>query len=191
MTLLENKKMFLALVDEYAPDNQLLTEDDDIPLKYKHLYGIAYQRLADYKTSEKIKTIEVKATTGESGYEEYSLPKCKQIKNIYAVDTHNNKITGDYWYVGEKIMISNKVDAKYMIEYIPFLDIINEDTPDDFELEIDQDLQVILPYIVAADLLKTDPSANYQAFEQVLNRLLEGINVNKKGISVNITEGEL
>lgn len=191
MTFLENKKIFLSLVDEYAPDNQYFTEDDDIPSKVAWLYAPAYQELADEKTSLKMKTIEVTATTGNIGYEEFSLPKCKQVKKVVALDENNNKISADYYFLGEKIFISNSKTAKYIIEYIPFLTLIDAETEDDFELEIDQDLQAILPYIVAADLLKTDPSANYKAFEQVLNRKLQRFNSNKKGISVNITEGEL
>lgn len=190
MTYLENKKIFLSLVDEYAPDSKFLTEDDDIPIKVAKLYAPAYQELADEKTPLKLKMIEVTASVGATGYDAYSLPKCKQIKSVVALDENNNKITGDYFYLGEKIYIGNGKTAKYVIEYIPFLTLIDEETEDDFELEIDQDLQAILPYMVAADLLKTDPSANYQAFEQVLNRKLQKLNRSKKGISVNITEGE-
>lgn len=190
MTYLENKKIFLSLVDEYAPDSKFFTEDDDIPSKVAWLYAPAYQEMADEKTSLKLKTIEVTETNGEMGYEEYSLPKCKQIKSVVVLDENNNKITGDFYYLGEKIYISNATTAKYVIEYVPFLTLISEETEDDFELEIDQDLQAILPYIVASDLLKTDPSANYQAFEQVLNRKLQKLNTSKKGISVNIAEGE-
>ena len=192
MTLLENKKMFLALVDEYAPDNTELTEDDDIPVKYKNLYGVAYQRLADMKTTLKTKNYSITATTGTTGYEEYSLPEYKQLKNVYVLDENNNKISGDYYFLGDKkIMISNSKTATYVVEYVPWLEIITEDTDDDFELEIDQDLQTVLPYIVAADLLKTDPSANYVAFEKEYMSMMQNITTSKKGISINITEGEL
>lgn len=189
MTFLENKKIFLSLVDEYALDNKLLTEDDDIPSKVALLYAPAYQELADHRTTSKLKTIDVVAT-GE-GYSENTLPKCKQIKNVTVLDENNAKIAGDYYFLGDtKIFLSNSITAKYIIEYIPFLELITEETEDEFELEIDQDLQGILPYLVASDLLKTDPSANYQAFEQVLNRKLQKVLGSKRGISVNITEGE-
>lgn len=190
MTLIENIKVFLALVDEYAPDNQFLTEDDDIPSKVRLLYNPAYQELADWKTDSKMKKIEVVASG--SGYTEYSLPDCKQIKKIMCVDENNNQISGDYYNTTDtKIMISNSITATYMIEYTPYLEMITESTPDNFDLEISQDLQAILPYIVASDLLKTDPSANWQAFDKVLQRKLKNLNLSKKGISVNITEGEL
>jgi len=190
MTLLENIKVFLSLVDEYAPDNPLLTEDDDIPTKVRWLYNPAYQEMADWKTNSKTKRIEV--TASGSGYTEYSLPNCKQIRKIMCLDENNNKIAGDFFYSTDtKVYISNSTTATYIVEYVPFLTMITEDTSDNFELEIPQDLQAILPYLVASDLLKTDPSANWQAFEKVLQRKLQNLNTSRKGISVNITEGEL
>ena len=190
MTLLENIKIFLSLVDEYAPDNQLLTEDDDIPTKVKWLYNPAYQEMADWKTNTITTTITV--TASGQGYSEHQLPNCKQIKKIICLDENNRKINGDYFYKTDTIIyISNEITGKYVIEYVPFLTVITENTVDGFELEIPQDLQGILPYIVASDLLKTDPSANWQAFEKVLQRKLQNLNTSRKGISVTITEGEL
>jgi hypothetical protein len=42
--------------------------------------------------------------------------------------------------------------------------MIDETTPDDFELEIPQNLQTALPYLVAADLFKTDPRTRLDSF---------------------------
>lgn len=190
MTLLENIKLFLALVDEYDPTNKLLTTDEDIQLKCKLLYGTSYQELANKKTFLKLKSIDI--TKGSvTGYEENSLPKCKQVKRIIALDENNNKINADYYFLGEKIYISNKENAKYVIEYIPYLSVINDETEDDFELEIPQDLQDFLPYMVAYDLFMTDPAQDNSAFMVVYNRKLQQLTTSSKGISANITEGDL
>lgn len=189
MTFKENKKIFLSLVDEYAPNIELLTEDEDINIKCASLYAPAYQELADYKTRKKLKEIEI-TKSETSGYDRYKLPQCKQIKNIIGMDINNNKISVDYYTLGEYIYISNTKDCKVVIEYVPFLTLIDENTDDDFELEIDQDLQVILPYKVASDLFKTDPGEDYTAFEKEYQRRLANINTSTMGISVNITEGE-
>ena len=69
--------------------------------------------------------------------------------------------------------------------------VINDETEDEFELEIDQDAQMFLPYLVANDYLKTDPSANYTAFFKEFQRKLQDFDTRKKGIMVQITEGEL
>lgn len=191
MTLLENIKMFLALVDEYDPTNPLLTTDEDIQVKCKLLYSLAYQRMADREMDLKTKTISVTATSGESGYEIYSLPKCKQVKKIYMFDENNNEISGDYKFVGEKIYISNQITANYVIEYIPYPTIITAETEDDFELEIPQNLQNFLPYMVAYDLFATDPAQDNTPFLRVYNEMLQNLNTSKKGISAKITEGDL
>ncbi len=191
MTYGENRKIFLALVDEYAPNNTYFTTDEDIKEKCALLYAPAYQELADIRTPIKTRNIEHTATN-EEGYTEYSLPKCKQVKKVTAKDNKNNLISGDYYFEGEnKIFVKSSLEAKYVIEYVPFINLISEATEEDDDLEIEQDLQVILPYLVASDLLKTDPSADWTAFEKVLQRKLQGLNTNRKGISVNITEGEL
>jgi hypothetical protein len=189
MTFLENKKIFLSLVDEYAPNKTYFTEDEDIQTKCALLYAPAYQELADYRTRKKLKEIEV--LKGEvTGYEKVKLPQCKSIKTIIGMDENNNKTNIDFYILGEYIFISNEKDAKIVIEYVPFLNLINENTEDDFELEIDQDLQLILPYKVASDLFKTDPGENYTAFEKEYERRLANINTSNFGININISEGE-
>ena len=135
---------------------QFFTEDEDAKTKCANLYAPAYQELADFRTRKKIKELEVKKTEKE-GYEEFSLPKCKQIRQIIGIDKYNNKTAIYYYTLGEKIFVSNKKDTKVKIEYLPFLTVITDETGDDFELEIDQDLQMILPYKIASDLFKTDP----------------------------------
>ena len=189
MTYLENKKIFLSLVDEYAPNTKFFTVDEDIQIKCALLYAPAYQELADFRTRKKVKEIEVSKSDIE-GYEKVKLPKCKQIKKIIGMDENNNKKSVDHYILGEYIYVSNKENSKIVIEYIPFLNLINEETEDDFELEIDQDLQAILPYKVASDLFKTDPGEDYTAFEKEYQRRLANINTSTMGINVNITEGE-
>lgn len=191
MTYGENKKIFYSLIDEYAPNNQFFTEDEDARIKCANLYAPAYQELADFRTRKKIKEIEVKQTDGDTGYEEFSLPRCKQIRQIIGTDSRNNKVALDWYHLGEKIFISNAKTVKVKVEYIPFLAVITDETDNDFELEIDQDLQMILPYKVASDLFKTDPGEDYTAFEKEYQRRLQGINTSSFGMSANVTEGEL
>ena len=78
-----------------------------------------------------------------------------------------------------------------MVEYEPFVTLITDDTPDSFQLEIDEDLQAFLPYKVAADLFKTDPGEDYKAFEQEYQRRLQRVLSSKFGIQANVIEGEI
>ncbi len=52
-----------------------------------------------------------------------------------------------------------------ILQYYAYPPEITDDTPDDTALELDRDTAQVLPYTVAADLLKADPSADYAPFE--------------------------
>lgn len=191
MTFGENKKIFFSLIDEYAPENTAFTEDEDADIKCATLYAPTYQELADKKPIIKTKDINHEYT-GEDFYQEYNLPTHKQIKEVISLDENNRHVNGDYYFLGEKkIYINKNSKARYIIEYSVDPEIINDETDDDYELEIDQDAQMILPYMVASDYLKTDPSANYVAFEKVYLRKLQNFDTRKRGIMVNIVEGDL
>lgn len=179
MTLIENIKIVLSLIDEYAPKStNLFTEDEDIQNKIKTLYNQPYQELSQVKKIRKIKNIS--KTSGDTEcYREYSLPfDMFQLKSVIVLDTDTNKkISGDFYIIegAKKIYINDTSDANYKIEYYAYPTTITEETEDDFTLELDQDVQNILPYKVADNLLKSDPSADYtafrQAYEDALNKL--------------------
>ena len=191
MTLLENIKIFLALVDEYAPNSSFFTTDEDIKEKAKLLYSQVYQELANIKTNSKTKELDF-TYTGKKEYEEVKLPSAKKIKQIICLDENNCPVVGDFFYISDtKIMISKERNIRYLVEYIPTVTQITENTDNEFELELSDELSAVLPYKVAADLFKTDPSANYTAFEQRANTMLQILDTSTNGISVNITEGEL
>lgn len=179
MTLEENIKIVLSLIDEYAPEStNLFTEDEDIQNKIKTLYNQPYQELSQVKKIKKVKTIS--KTLGDTEYyREYSLPfDMFQLKSVIILDADTNKkVSGDFYIIEseKKIYINDTSNANYKIEYYAYPTTITEDTDNDFNLEIDQDVQNILPYKVAENLLKSDPSADYtafrQAYEDAINKL--------------------
>lgn len=190
MTVNDVKKQFLALIDEYAPENIKFTEDEDADVKFKTLLGLAYQAMANKKPIEKTKNLNHEYT-GENVYREYNLPSMKQLRRIIVQDENNRLISGDYYFVGErKIYINQNSNATYIAEYLIEPEVINDETDDDFELEIAQDAQFFLAYKIADDILKTDPSANYTAFANEYQRLLQDFDTRTKGIMVEIDEGE-
>lgn len=191
MTLLENIKIFLSLVDEFAPNNKYFTTDEDIQEKIRLLYAPVYIELGNLKTNSKSKELSY-TYTGEKAYEEVKLPSAQKIKNIMCLDENNCPTTGDFFYISDtKVMLSKEKNIRYLVEYIPNLTAITTNTADDFELELTDALSAVLPYKVAADLFKTDPSANYQAFEKRAAGMLQILDTSPRGIAVNISEGEL
>lgn len=191
MTYGENKKLFMALCDEYAPDNNYFTDDEDIQIKCALLYAAPYEELSNYRTEPKLKEVEVSKYDEVQGYERVKMPDCKKVLSVSVLDEYNNPSTvGDYRILGDYLYLSNADNLRYVIEYTPYLTMITEETPDDFELEIPQNLQTVLPYMVAADLFKTDPGQDWTAFERVLNRMLQSINLKKTGASASVKEGD-
>lgn len=191
MTLGENKKITLALIEEYSPNNQYLTDDEDIRTRLNLVYAPAYQELAQIKKILKTKTL--KEITGETseGYTEYTLPSAMyQFKRIIGLDENNNVVEVPYRPIGKnKIYISNVIDANVILEYYAYPSVITEETSNDFSLELDQDAQMVLPYLVANDILKADPSADYTAFFREFQRKMESLDTSPTATTVTIEEG--
>lgn len=193
MTLEQNKKIALALIEEYAPRNVYLTDDDDISSRLNLIYAPNYQELSQIKRILRTYTLKEIANKTAVGFEEYTLPTdMYQLKRVIALDKDNIDVQANYKLIGkDKILISKESDAKYILEYYAYPTPITEETKKDFELEIDQDVQAILPYAVANDILKSDPSADYTAFLSEYRRKLDQLNTANAMPTVVIEEGIL
>lgn len=192
MTLGENKKITLGLIEEYSKTNTKLTDDEDIAMRLNLIYTTNYQELSQNKKILKTKVLRNITGNTEDGFEEISLPSdIYQIKRVVALDNDNVEVQADYKTIGKKIYINKKVDAKYILEYYMYPSVITEETEDDFYLEIDQDAQMILPYAVANDILKVDPSSDYTAFLAEYKRKLDGLDPRIVMPSISIVEGVL
>lgn len=188
MTLGENKKIMLGLIEEYSPNNQLLTEDEDIRNRINLVYATNYQYLSQKKKILKTKTINIDTDTDNTMIE-YSLPMdLYQFKRIVRLDENNNKANTNYYIVGKKIYVEAR-KGRYIIEYYAYPTEINIETKDNFTLEIDQDVQAILPYLVANDILKVDPSADYSAFYKEYQIRMQNLDTRRELLSIEIEEG--
>lgn len=192
MTYGENKKLTLALIEEYAPDLVKKTEDDDIALRLPFLYQLAYQELAMTKKIIATKLYnEIPDENKKDKYTAYSLPAdLYQIKNVYALDKNNKPITAEYYTINKKIYLNDNIPGSTILEYYKYPQGINEETMDDFYLELDNDAQALLPYKVADDILKTDPSADYTAFATEYQRKLQLLDTRKNIPTVVLNEPE-
>ena len=193
MTYGENKKITLALIEEYSPNMNEKTEDEDIALRLPFIYNLAYKELAMIKKIVATKTYsEIPDEQKQDRYTPYNLPSdLYQIKNIVTLDEDNKPINADYYTIQNKIYINDNSNGKTVLEYYKYPQEINEDTTDDFYLEIDEDVQGILPYKVADDILKTDPSADYTAFATEYQRKLQTLDTRKNIPTVTLKEPEI
>lgn len=148
MTLEEMKTKVYSLIEEYNEDAEDLTEDEDLALKMNSVINQVQNELARFKKIEEYTTLE-----GSKG----DVIDFKDIDNmLYQL----NIVKGlDVEIIGQKIKFNETGTAEvYYYKYPTQIDI---DTDDSQELDLSIDVLEIMPYGVAADLLKSDVSSNY------------------------------
>lgn len=170
MTLLEAKKKVLGMIEELNPDSELLTDDPDIAAKINEVFNQVMFELARMKPIPQY--VEMEVTAGDlirftdiemtSGYEVY------QVGTIGGV-LYSPKASGTLY----KVLESGTAE----INFFAYPERITEKTKDKaYEFELSPDVLEIMPYGVAADLLKSDDSAGYgdvyaTRYESMLQRL--------------------
>ena len=154
MTLKEMKTKVLALIEELNADNPLLTDDPDIQAKINSVINQILFELARIKKIPKYVEMEVNKgdriefadIEKECGYEIY------QISNICGVG-YEPKANGTIF----KILEGGTAELDVYV----YPERITDKTTDNYEFELSADALEIMPYGIAADLLKSDVSAEY------------------------------
>jgi len=154
MTLNEMKKKTLGLIEELNPEHKLLTEDPDIATK---INAVTNQIMFELARMKKIpKYVEMDVAEGDRvtfadiekacGYEVY------QIGNVGGVK-YSPKASGTVL----KMLESGKAE----IDCFVYPERITDKTSGNYEFELTADVLEIMPYGIAADLLKSDVSTEY------------------------------
>ena len=170
MTLLEMKQKVLGMIEEVNPDSEALTDDPDISTKFNDVTNQVMFELARMKKIPKYVEMEVsagdlidfEALEKECGYEVY------QINTVCGVN-YAPKANGTIL----KILESGTAE----IDIFVYPERITEKTKDKaYEFELSSDALEIMPYGIAADLLKSDVSTEYgriyaERYETMLQRL--------------------
>jgi hypothetical protein len=155
MTLLELKKKVLAMIEELNPDSELLTDDPDISAKINEVINQIMFELARLKKIPKYVEMAVQSgqllqfadIESECGYEIYQLGT---VGGVRYLPRANGTVL--------KILESGTAE----IDCYVYPERITEKTKDKaYEFELSADCMEIMPYGVAADLLKSDVSAEY------------------------------
>lgn len=170
MTLLEMKKKVLGMIEELNPDSELLTDDPDIATKINDVINQVMFELARQKKIAKYLEMEVNAgdiidfatIEKKCGYEIYQVA-------LFGGVNYTPKAGGTIYKVQES--------GTAEIECYVYPERITEKTSDNgYEFELSSDVLEIMPYGVAADLLKSDVSTEYGSiyatrYETMLQRL--------------------
>lgn len=170
MNLKEMKVKVLGMIEELNPDSELLTDDPDISAKINEVTNQVMFELARMRKIPKY--VELEVVEGDviefadiekkCGYEIY------QVGLIGGVD-YTAKANGTVFK-----MLSNGTAE---IDCFVYPERITATTKDKaYEFELPADALEIMPYGIAADLLKSDVSAEYgnvyaNRYETMLQRL--------------------
>lgn len=205
MTLGQVKKTAYALIDEYSSDESTFTEDEDLALKINIIAIICYHELSGIKPIKRMFAID-RDSRGTTDYNRaYDLPiNIKKIEQIVAYDeTTNEPITARYFLdfgiaetegevttYSDKIYINDLDDGNYFVKYRAYPTEITEATLDAFELELDRDAQILMPFAIASDILKSDVSSDYATFQRRYEDQLQKLDVRKTTGLIVIGETE-
>lgn len=163
MTLKEMKQKTLRLIEEINEGNSYLTDDPDISAKINDVINQIQNELSRLK---KIPAKTVEEITDEKTY--------TMSDDMYQVF----KITGcpTFDIIGKDIIFPEDFEGEVTIYYYKYPERITDTTTDNYEFELSDDALEIMPYGVAADLLKSDVSNAYgniyaQRYEQMKQQL--------------------
>lgn len=169
MTYKQMKRKVLALIEELNEESELLTDDPDIAAK---IDGVINQVLAELARMKKIpRYVEFAVVDGQvvTFSDIGAAANCK----VYQVDmvcgvSHDQKASGTVM----KFLDSGIAG----FDFFAYPTEITDENKDTYEFELSEDALEMMPYGVAADLLKSDVSAEYgnvyaNRFEQMLSRL--------------------
>lgn len=147
-------KKILSMIEEYNPESTYLTDDPDISAKIDEVINQVMMELVRLKKLPQYLTMPV--TMGQLLTMKDLSAACS--KEIYQID-----VVRGVKYVtragGTVLKFLESGTAE--IDCFVFPERITEENANGYEFDLPADLLEILPYGVAADLLKSDQSAEY------------------------------
>lgn len=154
MTLTEMKKKVLGLIEELNPLSDLLTDDPDIAAKINDVINQIMFEMARFKKIPRYVEMEVKEgdtlefedIEKECGYEIYQIDI---ICGVRYVPRAQGTVL--------KMLESGTAEISCFV----YPERITEKTKGNYEFDLSPDVLEIMPYGIAADLLKSDVSAEY------------------------------
>lgn len=169
MTLGEMKKKVLRMIEEVNEISVDLTDDPDIAAK---LNDVIQQVQVEVCRMKKIPAFHKETVDTFTMLDLRTLPGFYQMESIRYQDSEGKDM--EYNTFGPYIEFPKP--GSVTVYYNKYPERITSDTPDTYEFELTEDALEVLPYGVAADILKSDISNEYgkiyeQRYETMLARL--------------------
>lgn len=171
MKLIEMKKKVLRLIEEVSSNSSKLTDDPDIESKLNDVINQIQFELARIKRIPAQKA--VKISKEKTTYDLRELPDFYQLEAIKFLPEGGEE--GDIDIFGTIVDFYKEGTAK--LYYYKYPERIEDNTNDDaYIFELADDVLEIMPYGVAADILKSDVSNSYgniyaQRYESMMQRI--------------------
>ena len=170
MTLETEKKKVFGLIEELNPNSALLTDDPDLAAKVNEVFNQVQYELARLKKIPKY--VEMNVTKGD-------VIEFADIEKKCGYEVYQIGMVGGVHFTmkGNGTIIKILEDGVVEVDVFVYPERITEKTKDKaYEFELSADALEIMPYGVAADLLKSDVSAEYgtvyaKRYEEMLQRL--------------------
>lgn len=156
MTLESMKKRIYQLIEEVSDSQEHLTDDPDYEKKVNACIDMIQNELSRIKkipAKMEYSTIEPEEGEETTGGHILEFPS-----DMYQLD----KIIGcDFDLYGKEIHFDPEYNGDVTIYYYKYPTAITDSTADTYTFELDQDALEIMPFGVAGDMLKSDPSTSY------------------------------
>ncbi len=169
MTYIELKKQVLALIEELSPKNDALTEDPDIEAKFIYVVNQIMFEVVRIKRLPRYAEIEV-----ENG----DVLDFDALSEIFGYDIYQlMKVSGaEHDIRAGSTVIKVLEEGVLEVECYVYPLAISEKNAEKYIFELPPDVLEVMPYGIAADLLKSDVSSGYGSvyanrYEQMLARL--------------------
>ena len=155
MTLYEMKVKVLSLIEEVNPSSELLTDDPDISAKLNDVINQIMFELA--RTKKLPRYAEIPVTSGD-------LLSFEGLEGKFGSPIYQLCLVGgvEHSLRAQGTVIKILADGVLEVEVYIYPERITASTKDRaYEFELSDDVLEVMPYGVAADLLKSDVSAEY------------------------------
>lgn len=166
MTYAEMKKKVLKMIEEYA-DNENFTSDPDIATKFisvtnQVMFELSrVKKIPEYKEMQATEGLIIRFADIDSENEVYQLAVTRGIEHELKADS---------------TIIKCLESGTLEIDYYKYPKRITEENADSYEFELSNDVLEVMPYGIAADILKSDVSNAYgnvyaQRYEQMKQQM--------------------
>lgn len=167
MKLSDIKKKTLSLIEEIDTKEKSLTKDPDIANKLNYVINQVQYELSRVKKIPAYVEKEVLVN------DLITFKDIDAINDVYQISIVKG---AEFEYKADNTIIKCLEDGTLEIEYYKYPLRIDDTTTDEYEFELSDDVLEILPYGVAADVLKSDVSNAYgnvyaERYEQMKQQL--------------------